>query len=444
MRPPKDHQAEPRRRAGLLRLTGGTLILKVTGQGLLFGVMVLLARLLGDRSYGQYVFALAWMRVFVLLVKAGYDTVMLRFLPAYAVQGRWDLARGVLRTAVTVTLTVWLVVAAGAAAVIVGLRDRIEPGLVPTLLLAIGVVLVQALVEHGMAVLRSWNRPLRAVLPNFVLRPLLLAVLVIAGVYAFGLPRGSGLAMGAMGLASTMCLVLVVRWCVQSAPAELRAQRGRERSPAWRSMAVTMLFISGVHVIMTQTDTIMVGALLDSAQAGYYGTAARLAGLVLFGLLAASNVIGPRISACHTAGDRTELQAMLNASSRSVLLFTVPVALVFALAGRFVLGFWGESFTAAYPVLVILVGAQAVSAAAGPNGLLLNMTGHERTAAAVMVISALLNVVLNALFIPRWGLAGAGLATGLTTVLWNVTLVAFARRRVGVSPTILWPVGSRP
>ncbi|MCP4572452.1 MAG: flippase [bacterium] len=442
MRPPDDTATKSGPRAGLLRLAGGTLILKVTGQALLFGVMVLLARLLGDRSYGQYVFALAWLRVWVLLVKVGYDSAMLRFLPAYAVEGRWDLARGLLRAAVTVTLTVWLVTGAGAAAVILGVRDRLEPGLAPTLLLTVGVVLVQALVEHGMAVLRAWNRPLRAVLPNFVVRPLAVGILVVVGLLAVDLPRTSGLAMGAMGLASALCLVLVVLWCRRSAPKELTAESARATALQWRSVAVTMLFISGVHVIMTQTDTIMVGALLDSARAGYYGTAVRLSGLVLFGLVAASNVVAPRISAAHAAGDRTGLQAMLDTSSRGVLAFTVPVALVFALAGKFVLGLWGESFTAAYGALVILAGAQALSAASGPNGLLLNMTGHERTAAAVMVVSALLNVALNALFIPRWGLMGAGLATGLTTVLWNITLVAFARRRLGVSPTVLWPVRS--
>ena len=160
-------------RAGLLRLAGGTLVLKVTGQGLLLVVMVVLARLLGDRAYGQYIYALAWLRICVLLVKAGYDTALLRFLPAYALAGKWALARGLLRTAVIVTLSAWLVVALGAVAALAGLSDRLEPGLAPTLLLAVGVVLVQALVEQGMAALRSWNRPLLAVLPNFVLRPLL-------------------------------------------------------------------------------------------------------------------------------------------------------------------------------------------------------------------------------------------------------------------------------
>jgi len=443
MRPPDDTAARPRPRAGLLRLVGGTLVLKITGQGLLFVVMVLLARLLGERSYGQYVFALAWMRICVLLVKFGYDTVMLRFLPTYAVEGKWNLARGLLRAAVTVTLAVWLFVAAAAAAVVTGLAERLEPGLAQTLLLAVGVVLVQALVEQGMAVLRSWNRPLLAVLPNFVLRPVLVAVLVLAGLFAFDLPRDSSLAMGAMGVASTVCLALIVLWCVRSAPAALAAEKARDRAPEWRPLAVTMLFISGVHVIMTQTDTIMVGMLLDSTQAGYYGTAVRLAGLVLFGLMAATNVVAPRISASHAAGDKQGLQSMLDATSRGVLMFTLPVALVLGVAGRFVLGFWGESFTTAYTALLILVGAQTVSAAAGPNGILLNMTGHERAAAMVMGLAALLNVALNAVLIPRWGLTGAGVATGLTTVLWNLTLVAHARRKLGVSSTILWPVRSR-
>ena len=438
MRPADGPSTTVSPRAGLLRLAGGTLVLKVTGQGLLLVVMVVLARLLGDRAYGQYIYALAWLRICVLLVKAGYDTALLRFLPAYALAGKWALARGLLRTAVIVTLSAWLVVALGAAAALAGLSDRLEPGLAPTLLLAVGVVLVQALVEQGMAALRSWNRPLLAVLPNFVLRPLLVGVLVLVGIFGMDLPRGSALAMGAMGLASAACLVLMVVWCVRSAPRALGAERTRERAPEWNRVAVTVLFISGVHLVIAQTDTIMVGTMLGSVQAGYYGTATRLAGLVLFGLVAANTVVAPRISACHAAGDRKGLQVMLNAASRGILLFTLPVALVLVLGGRFVLGLWGESFTTAHTALLVLVAAQTVSAAAGPNGNLLTMTGHERTAAAVMGAAALFNVALNALFIPRWGLTGAGVATGLTAVLWNVTLVVYARRRLGVSSTIIW------
>lgn len=426
-------------REGLLRLAGGTLVLKVAGQALLFVVMVVLARLLGDRSYGQYVYALAWLRILVLVAKAGYDTAVLRFLPAYGIDGRWDLARGLLRTTFVVTVAAWLALALGVTVTVRILGTRLEEGLAPTLLLAAAVVLVQALVEQGMSVLRSWNRPLQAVLPNFVLRPLLVAGALVAGLFLVGLPRTSTLAMGAMGVASTCCLVLIAIWCVRAAPQGMADEGGRAHSPAWAPAALTMLFVSGIQMVLTQIDTIMVGSLLDATRAGYYGTASRLAGLTAFGATAAYTVVAPRIAAAHAAGDRPGLQAMLDTTSRAILSFAGAVALVLFVGGRWILGLWGDAFVTATVALNLLAVANLVNACGGPTGYIMTMTGHERTAALVLTGAVLLNLALNALLIPHFELVGAGSATLATLVAWNVVIVTYARRRVGVSTTILWP-----
>ncbi|MDJ0571261.1 MAG: polysaccharide biosynthesis C-terminal domain-containing protein, partial [Pleurocapsa sp. MO_192.B19] len=52
-----------------------------------------------------------------------------------------------------------------------------------------------------------------------------------------------------------------------------------------------------------------------------------------------------------------------------------------------------------------------VNVSTGSVGLLLNMTGNESYTLISRVSSTVLNVVLNALLIPRWGLEGAAIAT---------------------------------
>ena len=45
--------------------------------------------------------------------------------------------------------------------------------------------------------------------------------------------------------------------------------------------------------------------------------------------------------------------------------------------------------------------------------------------------------LLNFLFIPKWGLGGAAVASGITMALWNVTLVILDRRVVQLDPSVL-------
>jgi O-antigen/teichoic acid export membrane protein len=89
----------------------------------------------------------------------------------------------------------------------------------------------------------------------------------------------------------------------------------------------------------------------------------------------------------------------------------------------------------ARPALLILAGGQLINALAGSVGLLMAMTGHQVESSIVLAVSAGLNVGLNYLLIPRYGLVGAALATGISTVVWNVTLAVRVRRLLGVRST---------
>jgi O-antigen/teichoic acid export membrane protein len=90
-----------------------------------------------------------------------------------------------------------------------------------------------------------------------------------------------------------------------------------------------------------------------------------------------------------------------------------------------------------YVALVILAAGQLFNVAIGPVGWLLVMTGHQGYAALVLAASTGLNVILNFLFIPKWGLEGAAVATTISTVLGNLFLAVIVYRRLGIHGTVL-------
>jgi O-antigen/teichoic acid export membrane protein len=54
-----------------------------------------------------------------------------------------------------------------------------------------------------------------------------------------------------------------------------------------------------------------------------------------------------------------------------------------------------------------------------------------------MAWSALANIVLNALLIPRFGATGAACATAFSIVLWNVALNYEVRRHLGIDAGVI-------
>lgn len=64
--------------AVLARGALGVFIVKITGAGVLFGLHVLLARLLGVGQYGIYVYAISWISIMVVLCLLGFHTSLVR------------------------------------------------------------------------------------------------------------------------------------------------------------------------------------------------------------------------------------------------------------------------------------------------------------------------------------------------------------------------------
>jgi O-antigen/teichoic acid export membrane protein len=106
---------------------------------------------------------------------------------------------------------------------------------------------------------------------------------------------------------------------------------------------------------------------------------------------------------------------------------------------EFILQFFGEAYLeAALPLRIFIVGIM-VNLLTGPGLLVLNMTGYQRDGTIVMGVSAVINVLLNAWFIPKWGALGAAAATSISLGGYNVAaaviawyrlkLVTFALRR---------------
>jgi O-antigen/teichoic acid export membrane protein len=98
-----------------------------------------------------------------------------------------------------------------------------------------------------------------------------------------------------------------------------------------------------------------------------------------------------------------------------------PTFLLVLFLGPFLIGIFGvENPVAAYPWLILLAFGQLTNAFAGPVMNILNMTGYEKSARNTMLVTAILNVILNVLLIPQFGPLGAAIATTITMIGWNL------------------------
>ena len=85
---------------------------------------------------------------------------------------------------------------------------------------------------------------------------------------------------------------------------------------------------------------------------------------------------------------------------------------------------------------LVLMAGLLLNSFVGSVGYLMTMTGNQRQAAVIVGSGAVLNIVLNAMLIPRYGMTGAATATALSMVYWNLLMYLFVRVKLKINPSI--------
>ncbi len=421
--------------SSLLRSSAVVLALKVAGALGGYAFVWVAVRQYGAAGYGRFELAFTFLSLLSVVAKWGYDGVLLRELPVQSPSGSKALIRGVLGFTA--------LFAAGLMLLLFALRQPIaefmhEPGLADEL-----VWMSQALVPWTL--FQVWAEHLRA-RQKWVGYGLLQSS-VILGVAALVIAwaPGGGSTSPAVYVYAVAAATLVV-WI----PHFLKGERQvgpvgwKESVQALRSLSpsATAMFLTGIlFMVMTWSDTLMVGYFLDAESVGLYRVAFKIATLITFAQFAVNAQIAAQISAAWKVQDRVGLQSAVRRVALLNALLGVPAFLVLTIWGDYFLSFFSENsseMAAQLGLLRILCLGQIVNALCGPVMYLLNMTGHEGEARNTMTLAVVVNIVANALLIPSLGLEGAAWATTITMSLWNVWALVAVYRKTGIRTLIFW------
>ncbi|HMG66755.1 MAG TPA: polysaccharide biosynthesis C-terminal domain-containing protein, partial [Chitinophagaceae bacterium] len=85
--------------------------------------------------------------------------------------------------------------------------------------------------------------------------------------------------------------------------------------------------------------------------------------------------------------------------------------------------------------LAILCIGQLINVLCGSVGTVLIMTGHQKFSVYALVVSTVVNIILNILLTPRYGVVGTAIATAGSLMMWNLLMYWFVRKKVKIFPT---------
>lgn len=411
----------------------GSVVLKALNALLGLAIGIVLARMLGPESFGRYSLALAVVFLLALPAQAGLPILLVREVAASVARQDWPLLSGLLRRAnqfgamlVLLTLTACMLVFS------TGTPWSQAPDWV--LLWALVLAAVVSLCGLRSAVVVGLGHTVEGQYPDKFVRP---GVLLIGlGMLAWlgqASDLGTSVAMAVHAAAGLAALGFAIFLYRKRLPEAVASRQPEFEARAWLLSLAPLSLLAGLDVMNSYMDVILVGWFDTQRTVGVYRVALQASMPVFFVLAAVNAVAGPAMAKAHAASDRRELQRVATWTVRTGLLGALPAAAGLILFGSEILGFlFGETYSSGSTALAILSAGQLVGVAAGSVGLLLNMTGHERDTVVGSGIAVFINLVLNLVLIPVWGMTGAATATALSLVTWNLILIGRVRHRLGI------------
>lgn len=171
----------------------------------------------------------------------------------------------------------------------------------------------------------------------------------------------------------------------------------------------------GSGIVLSKTDTILVGYFLNAAAVGYYTLALQIAEFVIIPAMSLGFVISPTFGEFKARGALDEATEVYESALENVLLLYLPAALGLAIvAPRAVQLVFGTDYANAVPVVQIFAAFVVLKAVDDVTHNALDYLGKARRRAYAKGGGAVANVILNAALIPVLGVPGAAVATVAT------------------------------
>lgn len=185
---------------------------------------------------------------------------------------------------------------------------------------------------------------------------------------------------------------------------------------------------------LQRLDIVLVAMYLGAAPAAVYTAATRFVVLGQLGSQAVALAVQPKFSELMALGDIETTRRVYRVSTSWVIAVTWPIHVVVAVTAPILLTLFGPGYGGGRWVVVILAGAMLVATGCGMVTMLLVMAGKTSANLINVVVALVVNLSLNVLLIPRWGVVGAAVAWAVAIIVSNLLPLAQIQRAFGLNP----------
>ena len=376
-----------------------------------FAVGILTARFLGPSNYGLIGYGQAYVAFFTSLCVLGLNSVIIKdFVDHPDEQGEAIGSALVMRIASSLL----------SAIMIVCVVSLVDPGETQTLVVV--ALCSLGLVFHVFETFNFWFQSQYK--SKITSMATLLAYIIMSAYKIMLLITKAGVEWFAFSMSVDYIVIAVFLYIAY------RRYKGPRLRFSFRK--ANSLLTSGYHYILSsmmiaiygQTDKIMLRQMMPNGDeaVGYYSTATAICAMWVFVLSAIIDSMYPTILNLY-GKDKVAFEKKNRQMYAVVFYVSIAVSLAFQFLGGFVINvLYGEAYLPATVPLTIVTWYTAFSYLGVARNAWIVSEGKQKYLKYLYGCAAILNVALNFVLIPIWGVSGAAAASLVTQIATSILL----------------------
>ncbi len=215
------------------------------------------------------------------------------------------------------------------------------------------------------------------------------------------------------------------------------SEKGKKYSMKIRELiifAIPVTMFNLAFTLLFSIDLFLVKALLqENMLVGYYNASVNLARSLYFLLSALALVLLPAISEAVTKNKPEQTKRLIKESMRYVFMCLIPLCILMSVTSKNLVAlFYQARYLPAATPLSILVFGSAFLTIFFILATVLMGAGNPKLPMMVVILLVFIDFILNLVLIPQYSLAGAAIATTLTSIIGAIILSSAVVIRFGM------------
>ena len=197
---------------------------------------------------------------------------------------------------------------------------------------------------------------------------------------------------------------------------------------------LVFFLMSCATVIYTNLDTVMLGFMKSNADVGYYNAATKIKHILISIVTSLGAVLLPRLSYYVKQKRFDDFNKICIKAINFIFITSIPLCayfMIFAKEGIMFLS--GAEYAGAILPMIVIMPTLVLVGLSNISGIqMLVPLGKEKEVLVSEILGAITDILLNIIFIPKFGAAGAAFATVIAEIVVLLTQIYYINKYIKI------------